>query len=203
MLDRHIRPLIDPPLNSAALVLANAGVRANTLTATGFAFALCGFLALALQAYSAGILFILLNRLMDGLDGPLARRTNATDLGGYLDIVSDFIFYSGTVLFFAVGRPEMALPAAVLIFSFIGTSSSFLAYAIVAAKRGQIHSEQGQKSFFYLGGLAEGTESTAVLLLICLMPNYFSWIAYIFAALCWLTALGRVQQAMNDFGDGQ
>jgi len=95
----------------------------------------------------------------------------------------------------------MALPAAFLIFSFMGTGSAFLAYAIFAAKHGINHDRQGKKSFFYVSGIAEGTESNVVLILICLIPGYFAWIAYIFGALCWLTTLGRVLQATQDFGD--
>lgn len=136
---------------------------------------------------------------MDGLDGPVARQTQATDLGGFYDIVSDFIFYSGTVFFFALGRPDVALSAAFLIFSFMGTSSSFLAYAIFAMKRGMGHSRQGRKSFFYAAGIAEGTESIAVLVLICLLPEYFTPIALIYGGLCWITTFGRVLQAGKDF----
>lgn len=201
MLDRYVRPIIDPPLNATAKLIARTGLTANALTGIGFLFSLGAFAALAFQAYGWSIAFITLSRLMDGLDGPLARQSHATDLGGYFDIVSDFIFYAGVVLFFAVGRPEMALPAAVLIFSFIGTSCSFLTYAIFAAKRGWNHERQGRKAFFYLSGLTEGTESIAVLILICLVPDYFAWIAYIFSGLCWLTTLGRTIQAAKDFAD--
>ena len=201
MFDSYIRQYIDRPLNATARVLAKTGVSANMLTAAGFAFSLCVFAALAFQFYNIALLFIVLSRLMDGLDGPLARQTQATDLGGYFDIVSDFIFYSGTVFFFAVGRPDMALPAAFLIFSFMGTGSAFLAHAILAAKRGLHHERQGKKTFFYVSGLAEGTESIAVLLLICLIPNYFAWAAYIFGGVCWLTTFARVLQAAQDFGD--
>lgn len=189
MLDSYIRPMIDPPLNAAAVRLARTGVTANTLTAIGFGFSLCAFAALAFQAYGLAILFIALSRLMDGLDGPLARQSQETDLGGYFDIVSDFIFYSGVIFFFAVGRPDMALPAAFLIFSFMGTASSFLAYAIIAAKRGKNHEKQGRKSFFYLKGITEGTETIALLFFICLFPG----------GLCWLTTLGRTMQAVKDF----
>lgn len=199
MLDVCIRPLIDPPLNAVARVLAQTGVPANTLTAVGFGFSLCAFAALALQAYGMAILFIVLSRLMDGLDGPLARQSHATDLGGYYDIVSDFIFYSGAVFFFAVGKPETALPAAFLIFSFMGTASSFLAYAIIAAKRGLSHEKQGRKSFYYLKGIAEGTETIALLVFICVFPGLFAWAAFIFGGLCWLTTLGRTTQAVRDF----
>ena len=199
MLDSYIRPMIDPPLNAAAVRLARTGMTANTLTAVGFGFSLCAFAALAFQACGFAILFIVISRLMDGLDGPLARQSQATDLGGDFDIVSDFIFYSGVVFFFAVGRPEAALPAAFLIFSFMGTASSFLAYAIVAAKRGLNHEKQGRKSFFYLKGITEGTETIALLIFICIFPNMFAWASYIFGGLCWLTTLGRTVQAAKDF----
>lgn len=93
----------------------------------------------------------------------------------------------------------MALPAAFLIFSFMGTASSFLAYAIIAAKRGKNHEKQGRKSFFYLKGITEGTETIALLFFICLFPGGFLWAAYIFGGLCWLTTLGRTMQAVKDF----
>ncbi len=199
MLDSYLRPLIDPPLNVMARALVKTGITANMLTAIGFGLSLCAFAALAFQAYGIAVMFIVLSRLMDGLDGPVARQSKATDLGGYLDIVSDFIFYSGVVFFFAVGRPETALAAAFLIFSFMGTASSFLAYAIIAAKRGINHERQGKKSFFYAAGIAEGTESIFVLILICLLPDYFPWIASIFGGLCWLTTAGRARLAIRDF----
>ncbi|HBR67792.1 MAG TPA: CDP-alcohol phosphatidyltransferase [Rhodospirillaceae bacterium] len=199
MLDSYIRPMIDPPLNAAAVRLARTGVTANTLTAIGLGFSLCAFAALAFQAYGLAILFVVISRLMDGLDGPLARQSQATDLGGYFDIVSDFIFYSGVVFFFAVGRPEGALSAAFLVFSFMGTASSFLAYAIIAAKRGINHEKQGRKSFFYLKGITEGTETISLLIFICVFPDMFAWAAYIFGGLCWLTTLGRTVQAVKDF----
>ena len=200
MLDSTLRPLIDPSLNALARLLVKTGVSANMVTAIGFAFALCAFVALGFASYGIALVFILLSRLMDGLDGPLARQTEATDIGGFFDIVSDFIFYSGVVFFFAVGRPEVALPSAFLIFSFMGTASSFLAYAIIASKRDINHERQGKKSFFYVSGIAEGTETILVLVLFCLLPDYFAVIAVIYGVLCWLTTYGRVRQAIHDFG---
>ncbi len=199
MFDSYIRPVIDPPLNRIACVLASWGVRANVMTAAGFGLSLCTFAALAMQAYGPAALFIVLSRLADGLDGPLARQSKATDLGGYIDIVSDFIFYSGTVFFFAVGKPDMALPAAFLIFSFMGTGSSFLAYAIVTAKRGINDERTGQKSFFYLDGITEGSEAIFTLLLFCLLPSCFAWIAGVYGILCWITTWGRVRTALRTF----
>lgn len=201
MLDAYLRPLIDPPLNRVAAALAKTGLTANMVTGIGFGFAVAAFTALAFQAYGAALLLIILNRLMDGLDGPLARQSQASDLGGYFDIVSDFVFYAGAIFFFAVGRPDTALAAAFLIFSFMGTASSFLAYAVIAAKRNIHHETQGRKSFAYLKGITEGTETMILLTLICLIPGGFVWIAAIFGGLCWLTTLGRVLQARDDFKD--
>lgn len=199
MLDSTVRNLIDPLLNKIAHKLMKSGVRANTLTIIGFIFSILGFMAVAYQQYGLTIFFIVLSRAMDGLDGPLARQTAATDFGGYLDIVFDFIFYSGMVFFFAVGQPNFALPAAFLIFSFMGTGSSFLAYAIMAAKHGINHERQGKKSFFYMRGITEGTETICILVLMCLFPGHFAFMAYVFGSLCWLTTFGRIRQAANDF----
>jgi phosphatidylglycerophosphate synthase len=199
MLDQYVRAIIDTPLNKIAKGLVKFGVTANTLTLIGFLLALPAFAALAFENYIVAIIFIILSRLMDGLDGPVARQTIASDVGGFLDIVSDFIFYAGCIFFFAVGRPENALPAAFLLFSFMGTASAFLAYAIFAAKRGVNHERQGKKSFYYASGLTEGTETIFVLILVCLLPNDFSVIAYTYAAMCWVTTLGRAGQAVQDF----
>lgn len=201
MLDSIIRPHIDPPLNRLAAFFAKYNITANKLTAIGFGFGVGAFVALTLQIYWLALGFIVLNRLADGLDGPLARQTQATDLGGYFDIVSDFIFYSGVIFFFAVGRPEQALPAAFLIFSFMGTGSSFLAYAIIAAKHNVNHDKQGRKSFYYLKGITEGSETFALLVFICIFPDLFAWAAYIFGGLCWLTTLGRILQTAKSFPD--
>jgi phosphatidylglycerophosphate synthase len=145
------------------------------------------------------LVLILINRIMDGLDGAVARRVGMTDLGGYLDIVLDFFFYAGVPFFFAVGRPEAALPAAFLVFSFVGTGSSFLAFAAIAAKRGVTTESRGRKSIYYLGGLTEGTETIGLFVLICLLPDYFALLAWVFGGLCWVTTAGRVAAAVGAF----
>lgn len=210
MFDAKIRPFIDPPLNLAAKALIAAGATPNRVTAAGFGFTLLNFVSLALTQYGLALVFIGLSRLMDGLDGAVARqmkvtepdghtRSGESDLGGFLDIISDFIFYSGTVLFFAVGQPHFALWAAFLIFCFMCAGSSFLAYAIIAAKNDVNHEKQGKKSFFYLGGITEGSETIVFLSLICMFPAHFAWMAALFGFLCLLTTLGRVRQGIEDF----
>jgi len=201
MFDAALRRLIDPPLMAAGRGLAAAGVTANAMTVGGFAVGALAVPALAAGRYDLALLAILINRLADGLDGAIARATGPSDLGGYLDIVLDFVFYSAVVFGVALGRPGLAVWAAFLIFSFVGTGSAFLAYAIVAAKRGVTTSARGHKSIYYLGGLTEGSETILAFILICLLPDAFPWIAGVFGAMCWITTASRVWQAVRMFGD--
>lgn len=201
MFDAVLRRAIDPPLDAAGRRLARRGVTANTVTLIGFAVGSAAVPALACGRYDLALAAILANRLADGLDGAVARAAGPTDLGGYLDIVLDFLFYSAVVFGVALGRPQDALWAAFLIFSFVGTGTSFLAYSIIAAKRGVTSARRGRKSIFYLGGLAEGTETIAALALICLFPDRFPWIAGVFGAMCWITTATRIGQAVQAFRD--
>lgn len=195
MLDARLRGLIDPPLDRLATPLARV-LSANTVTIIGFAIGVGAAVAIALQAYLLGLGLLLVNRLFDGLDGAVARRRGLTDLGGFLDIVLDFLVYAAVPFAFALADPAAnALAAAFLIFSFIGTASSFLAFAIMAAKRGISTELRGRKSLYYLGGLTEGTETIGTFVLACLLPAYFPWIAYVFGVLCWLTTATRITVA--------
>ena len=147
--------------------------------------------------YAMGLILFGVNRLLDGLDGALARRTSATDLGAYLDIVLDFIVYAGIPLGFAVADTSQALAASFLIVSFVCTGTTFLAFAVFAAKRGLSTEIRGQKSFYYLGGLTEGTETTIAFVLMCVLPQAFALVAYVFGILCYITAASRIAAAVS------
>ena len=199
MFDARIRRAIDPLLDQLGASLARVGLSANAVTVGGFLFGCGAWAALAFREYELALGLIAANRVADGLDGALARKLGPTDLGGYLDIALDFFFYAGVPFFFAVGRPEFALPAAFLVFSFVGTGSSFLAFAAIAAKRGLSVEAYSKKAIFYLGGLTEGAETIAVFTLICLFPEQFEWFAWVFGGLCWLTTATRVATAVGSF----
>jgi phosphatidylglycerophosphate synthase len=199
MLDGQIRRWIDPALDRLGIALARIGLSANAVTVGGFLIGVGAWISLAFQSYTIALVLIAANRLADGLDGALARRRGPTDLGGYLDIVLDFLFYAGVPFFFGVGRPELALSAAFLVFSFVGTGSSFLAFAAIAAKRQLTTERLEKKAIYYLGGLTEGAETIALFLLICLLPDLFDWFAWIFGGLCWITTTTRILMAIAAF----
>ncbi|TNF61786.1 MAG: CDP-alcohol phosphatidyltransferase family protein, partial [Burkholderiales bacterium] len=158
MLDKVVQAAMRPLMVRAARVLSEAGVGADALTWTGFALGLGAAAAIATGHFLTGLGLLLASRLMDGLDGAVARVTQPTDRGGFLDITLDFVFYASIPLAFALADPGAnALAAAVLLASFIGTGSSFLAFAIVAEKRRLPSLAFPDKSFFFLGGLTEAT----------------------------------------------
>ena len=160
MLDRYSLKILNPLLDSIADYLRQKGVRADHITIASFVVGLLGAILVARHHYLVGGGLILLNRLGDGVDGVLARLSGTTDRGAFLDICLDFIFYSAVVLGFAFAEPARnSLAAAFLIFSFVGTGSSFLAYAIMAERRSLTDQRLPDKGFYYLGGLAEGTET--------------------------------------------
>jgi hypothetical protein len=86
-----------------------------------------------------------------------------------------------------------------LIASFTLTCASFLAFAALAAKRGVETAAHGRKSFFYSTGLAEGAETIAAFVAMCLWPGHFAAIATGFAVLCLLTVLQRSLIAHRTF----
>jgi len=193
MLDKYVVPLLKPPLKRIATQLAARGWRADRVTAIGFLLGVCCIVSLALGHSTIALIFMLLNRLADGIDGELARLGNATDAGGFLDISLDFIFYALFPLGFAIADPpNNALPAAALIASFVGTGASFLAFSSMAAKREIAHPKFSYKGLYYLDGLAEGTETIVFFVLMCLLPNHFALLAWIFAAVCLVTTINRV-----------
>ena len=199
MFDALLRPLIDPPLNRVGKGLAGMGVNANMLTFVGLAIGLGGAIAIAFGQLWLGLTLIIANRLFDGLDGAIARATAPTPLGGYFDIVADFAFYVSIPLGFGVMASANTLPALVLVASFVLTGVSFLAFAVTAAERGEETQAHGTKSFFYSTGLAEGTETIAVFIAMCVFPAWFGVIAYAFAALCVLTVFQRSAMAVSQF----
>lgn len=200
MLDAKLRPLIDPPLNALGQRLARLGVSANFLTLAGLAIGLGGAIAIGFGEHWLGLALIAANRIFDGLDGAVARVMGPTDLGGYYDIVADFAFYVSVPLGFGIQTGANALPALVLVASFVLTGVSFLAFAVIAAERGEETAAHGTKSFFYSTGLAEGTETIAVFIAMCLFPHWFAEIAYGYAALCFLTVFQRSAMAAHRFG---
>ncbi|MCB1396232.1 MAG: CDP-alcohol phosphatidyltransferase family protein [Rhodobacteraceae bacterium] len=202
MLDRFVRPLIDPPLNRLGRWLAATGATANAVTLVGLVLGLAGAGAILWGNAMLGLALLLGSRLADGLDGAVARATRLSDFGGYFDIVADFVFYAAVPLaFIAVDPARNGLAGAALLAAFYVNAATFLGFAILAAKRDLSTQLRGRKSWYHSGGLMEGTETIAFFVAFCLWPGAFVPVAWAFAGLCLLTAAGRLAMARDLFRD--
>lgn len=195
MFDATLRPVVDRCCSGAGRWLANRGVSASVVSIIGFGFGVLAAFAIVNGLMMLAFCLIMLNRICDGLDGAVARATHPTDFGGFLDITLDFVFYAMIPFAFAIHDPANAVAACFLIFSFFGTGVTFLGFAVMAERRGLQTEVRGKKSFYYLGGLTEGAETIIILLLMTLTPDWFVYYAYLFGALCWITASFRTYEA--------
>lgn len=201
MIDRYALRLLSRVTEKTAKRLHAAGITADQMTFLGFGLGLMAAGLIAFGETKIAIIPLLLGRACDGLDGALARLHDATDRGAFLDISFDFVFYGAIPLAFAIADPQAnGLAAAVLLAAFLGTGTSFLAYAAIAEKRGLKSTAYPSKSIYYLGGLTEGTETIACFLAMCWWPEYFAAIAYVFAGLCLITTATRILAGWHAFG---
>ena len=116
-------------------------------------------------------------------------------------IVADFAFYGMIPFAFALRDGENAVPAAFLLLSFYVNGASFLAFAILAEKRGLQTRARGEKSLYFTAGIMEGGETILCMTAMCLWPTLFGPLAWVFGALCLATATARILLAQQVFGD--
>jgi len=194
MLDKFITPVIKPLLTPVVMLMHKRGITPDQLTVVGFLIGLLAVPLLAFELWYGALTAIVLNRILDGLDGALARYSNkSSSAGGFLDITLDFLFYAAIPLGFILANPEKnAIAGSLLLAAFIGTGSSFLAFAIAAEKFKLEKPQFKYKSFYYLNGLTEGTETIALFIAFCIWPQHFAVMASIFAIACGITIFTRI-----------
>ena len=192
MFDRQIQKFTQKPLQYIAKLFLKF-ISPNHMTLIGFSFGVLMCLSIIIDQYLLAVIFLFLNRLSDGLDGVMARLQTPTPLGGYLDIVLDFLIYGGFVLSFGITEQNNTLLSMVLLFCYIGTGSTFLAKAaILPSLTNQNLNEEIPKSFHYAVGLVEGTETIVFMVLCLLFPNLFIYFSFIFIILCLITIVFRI-----------
>ena len=196
MLDPFMRRLIDPPLKGVAAIWPRR-VSANQITIFGFVLGVGCFLAIATNSLTAALILLGLNRLADGLDGAVARAQSPSELGAYLDIVADFALWGLLPIGFIILDSDNSVAAAVLLSSFSMSMTVFLAFAIMAEKRGLETGAQGRKSFFYMAGLAEGTETIAFFAIVIIWPGAFIPAAFVYAGIVYVSVIGRVASSYS------
>ena len=193
MFDTALRARLAPTLDSAARRLETAGFRPAAVTAAGLAVGVGACVAAALGLWEVALVAWLLNRLLDGLDGPLARRRGATDFGGVLDFVADFVVYGGFVVAVAVAVPEARVACAALLAAYLLNNVAQLSFASLVEKRRLAFGDE--RSLRLTPGLTEGTETIVAYVAFCLLPHEATWVAWTFTAMVLFTVGQRVLMA--------
>ncbi len=202
MLDAATRKVIDPLLNVPGRVLAGMGVTANQVTLAGLGLGLIAAAMIALDRSVWALVPLLLSRAADGLDGAVARARGRTDFGGYLDIAADFLFYGAIPMAFVWLDPAMnGMAGAFLLTAFHFNGTTFLGFAILAEKQRMQTDKRGAKSLYFTGGILEGTETIAFFVALCLWSDWFAAMAWVFGALCFVTAGSRILLARRVFAE--
>lgn len=192
MLDQKFNLILKPILTKIAKILIKTGYSSNQITLFGFILGVFCFIFLSFGMIYIALSFFILNRIFDGIDGTMARHTKPTDLGGFYDIISDFLIYALLPFGFILFNNDNFLSMSLLLTSFIGTSSTFLTAAWIVEKNKIQISQLSKKSFYYSEGLIEGTETIFLFILMFIFYDVASIIAWVFAALCFITVVLRI-----------
>lgn len=194
MLDRYVRRAASPVLDGIGGRLADAGLPAGAVTATGWVLGVGACVSAASGVWAAALGLWLANRLSDGLDGAVARSLRPTAWGEFLDIVSDFSIYGGFVVAVAVAVPSARLACVVLLFTYYLSGTALLGLSsLLDRRRRRSPAEAGEgRSLHVIGGLAEGSETVIVYVLFCALPGSAAQIAWGFAGAVALTAAQRI-----------
>ncbi len=201
MLDEELRRGAKPLYKPVATALARRGVTGNALTVVGLVAGVLCLGAIALGLNVLALFLWLLNRLLDGLDGEVARlRAETSELGSFADIAADFFMYGGFLVALAVQHPEARLALVMLFFAYYLNGSLFLALSGILEKRNA--ERRTERGFHFRRSLTEGFETILVGVLFLVFPGHVSLTAWAFAALVFISSAQRLQDARRVLRQG-
>lgn len=190
MLDQRMRGVYGPPFDRAARRLERVGIGAGSVTGAGLAAGIGCSVAAGFELWPLALAMWIANRALDGLDGPLARLRGATDLGGMLDFVADFVVYAGFPLGVAIAVQDARIAACALLASYLLNNVALLSFSSLIEKRGL---ELGdERSLRFTTGLTEGTETAIAYALVCVIPEHAGTVFWVFTAMVMLTVGQRL-----------
>ena len=200
MLDRQLRARLAPALEPVARRASGRGVRAGTVTAAGLIVGIGACVAAAVALWPLALVLWLANRLIDGLEGPLARLEGPTDLGGLYDFLADLVVYGGFVVAVAIAEPEARVACSALLAAYLLNIVALLSFSSLIEKRGITMGDE--RSLRFTGGVTEGFETIVAYSLICLLPGAAEIIIWAFTAMVLITVGQRVALARRTLGRG-
>ncbi|MGE0454771.1 MAG: CDP-alcohol phosphatidyltransferase family protein [Vicinamibacteria bacterium] len=195
MLDDRLRGHKDRLLSPLARRLGR--VPPNAITLLALLVGLCAAGAAAAGWYASTLGLWLANRTLDGLDGVVAReQRRQSDLGGYIDVVADFVVYAALPIGLHYGQPGQseAGPLVLLLASFYVNAASWMYLAALLEKRGAGAGVRGEPTSVTMPpGLVGGTETILFYAAFSIWPGA---LAPLFLAMAAMVAAGVGQRLL-------
>lgn len=154
------------------------------------------------QSYLLAVLLWWLNRILDGMDGAVARISDSqSDFGGYLDIILDYMVYAAVPVGLAFGRMETTVTYALifLLCTFYVNGASWMYLAAILEKRTHQHANR-LTSVVIPAGLVGGTETIIFYSVFIIFPSVLVWSFSLMAVLVAITVVQRLVWAMRHLG---
>ena len=216
MIDAALRRKLDRPLTAIARTLDRPWISPDRLTAAGLVVGVSSAGAAAVQWWALALVLWLASRMLDGLDGSLARVRRASkaaaaasaapnaayvsgaqpasEAGGYLDIVCDFVVYGSVVFGVAVGVTNGFgapwWPFMFVLLAYYVNGAAFLAFSSIAERTGRMVDDC--RSLSFLGRIAEGTETIVVHSLLLIVPVFAWQLAVVWGLFVAVSAVQRI-----------
>ncbi|MCI0608321.1 MAG: CDP-alcohol phosphatidyltransferase family protein [Anaerolineae bacterium] len=136
----------------------------------------------------------ILNRVLDGLDGLIARmHGRQSDFGGYVDILTDFIVYALLPIGLVAGSAssERYLALAIMLAAFYVNTASWMYLAAILEKR-NTHNSDTQTTIIMPAGIIGGFETILAYGIFLLFPAYITILFSVFSALVCITIIQRL-----------
>lgn len=153
------------------------------ITLVAFLIGVTAAVAASQAAWRIALTLWIANRLLDGIDGTVARLHNRqSDLGGYLDILLDFVVYAAMPLGIALSFDTRSswLASSVLLASWFVNAASWMYLSAILERRGAGATSRGELTTVTMPrGLVAGTETVIFFSLFLLFPTFYVWLAWI------------------------
>ncbi len=193
MFDEILRPWKERVLYSISKKLGKY-ISPNMMTLLSLILGFVSVFFILKQQFLIASVFWILNRIFDGLDGTIARVTNRqTDLGGYFDILADFLLYALIPVCFVYSRglirSEVISLMIMLSIFYLNAASWMYLSSIIEKRNNNTHKKLTTVNM--PAGLIEGFETIIVYTVFYILPDQ---ILLLFLIMSFLTSIGIMQR---------
>jgi phosphatidylglycerophosphate synthase len=198
MLDITLRPLKDQVFDRLCRYIP-LHITPTQITALAFVSGIISCICSWNSENKSALFWWLLNRTLDCLDGALARsRNQASDMGGFLDLLGDFIIYSLIPMSCVAGQDQTTPWIAVAALEATFHVNNFVLFYVAAVLEKRKNTTDNEKHVKELTSVAmkpaliEGFESGVLFTIMLAFPQWIEFLSWLMAALVVVGIFQRV-----------